>query len=133
MELPVIATLSYPAALDAPLRWEAADGLTGEEVIDVPTHGEVRFFDGVGPVMRVKDCEQVRWRCIIKLFGGQDLRFRVTVVKKYDGTFVSAIPWIHPEVVHCTLHADDHSDCEPWLCNRVAERVSVITRKVFEL
>lgn len=121
--------------LNEPLRWEHEDGATGTEVTLIPKVGEVFFSDHIGPVVRVKHCSRVRWRVIIKvpLFDTAPvpmLRFRVTVVQRWDETFVNAIPWIHPEVIHCTLKAD-HDGCEPWLCARVLERVNVITQLLY--
>lgn len=121
--------------LDQPLRWEHEDGRTGTEVSLVPKLGEVFFFDHLGPVVRVKHCAQVRWRVIHKLPMWSEealpsLCFRVTVVRRFDETFVNAIPWVHPEVIHCTLKAD-HDGCEPWLCARVEERVKTITQLLY--
>lgn len=117
--------------LNAPLRWEHIDGTHGDEVIAIPRLGDVLFSDALGAVARVKNVRQSRWWVIIKILlrTGHTYRFRVTSVERYDDTFVYIIPWVSPQVVHCTLRAD-HDGCEPWSCGRVRERVHAFALKL---
>lgn len=118
--------------LNAPLYWEHEDGLRrGTEVVEIPQLGEIFFSDAMGPVVRVKNVRQARWNVIIKIMlrTGNQHWFRVTCIERYDDTFVYAVPWVHPEVIHCTMKRD-HDGCTPWICGRVHDRVEAIARVI---
>lgn len=118
--------------LNEPLRWETDDtpAKRGTEIAFIPRFGRIYFYDNIGPVVRVDNVCDARWRCVFKIQTGRGLihRFRITVLKRYDETFVNVIPGVHAaETIHCTRQAD-HDGCEEWYCARVGERLDALIR-----
>lgn len=114
--------------LGDPLRWECEDPKSGGvELSLIPRVGMVLFYDSIGPVLRMADIADARWRCTYKINTrtGDTSFFRVTVLKRRDESFINVIPGIRSQVIHCTRVAD-HDGCPEWYCARVGERLDAM-------